>query len=205
MVVYWLLPPSEPRAASTDDSAQPAPAESESAPTLPMRSSPGWTPQNTKQISFICLFLQQKPTLYQGVAFDFAVIAAKSHVESRWRIIMEAFSHCPAVCILLANFIYTACLRWCTTGSVWAACCPCASPLSQVCLAWLLTSAVVCGRRPQRRELTGRCPASFVDKWGIRFQCGKDDGEGQEWLITTEWPRKPQGLMEETEIPHLWQ
>lgn len=45
VVVYWLLPPSEPHVTSTDCPAQPAPAESESALMLPMRSSPGRTPK----------------------------------------------------------------------------------------------------------------------------------------------------------------
>lgn len=131
VVVYWLLPPSEPHVTSTDCPAQPAPAESESALMLPMRSSPGRTPKLQNKYHLSAYFLQQKQTSYQGVVFDFAIIVAKkkSHVESRWGIIMEAFSHCRAVSILLAapvNFVYIACLGWCTAGSVWAACCLCA-------------------------------------------------------------------------------
>lgn len=94
----------------------------------------------------------------------------------------DIFSPLPLGCI--RNFIYLVCLRWCTTRFVWKACCLCPSTLSQVCLEWLLTSAVLCGRR----ELTGPCSASFVEKWRIGFQCGKDDGEGHKWQITAEFP-----------------
>lgn len=90
------------------------------------------------------------------------------------------FSHCCAVSILLAasvNFIYI-----CLFETV---CCLCPSPLSQVCLAWPLTRAVVCGEETSEAG-TGRHSASSTDKWGIGFQCGKEDGEGQEWLIAAE-------------------
>lgn len=134
------------------------------------------------------MFGQQKQTFYL-IVLDIEIIVAQVIIKSLWRINLEAFSHCRAVSILLAAseiVVYIACLRWCTTQFVWTACCLCPSPLSRVCLAWLLTSAVVCGRRPRRRELTGRCCARFVDKWGVGFQCEKDDGEGQKWLITVE-------------------
>lgn len=146
--------------------------------------------QITKQISFICLFLQQKQTSYQGVVFDFAIIVAKKVMlnpdEGSLR------RHFPTAVLLASSWplqstLFTL-LVWdgVQRGLFERLVVSVREPLSQVCLAWLLTSAVVCGRRPQRRELTGQCPASFADKWGIGFQCGKDDGGGQEWLITTE-------------------
>lgn len=47
-------------------------------------------------------------------------------------------------CCFSKLFFHVVYLRWCTAGFVSKPCCPCLSAFGQVCLAWLLTSVVVC-------------------------------------------------------------
>lgn len=97
----------------------------------------------------------------------FLGVLLKYSKSPKWRSKWGIFSHCPNVSILsadLANFIYSACLRRCTTMFV----VPVQIVSVRVCLAWQHTSEGMCGRRPRR---TLFCELLWTNE-GLDFSVG---------------------------------